>query len=160
VHRVKEALLVTEKKASEGRGARERCRCEVGSSFDETFSLCVEPGKETVDGLLLCGGHALEAKLEGQLACWGGILFHVDLWSREARRRNRPRIVELLGVQRAEATSAMEGARRDLDRARGETSLEVGRPRPSTKDSPLLPPGDVRLHLRELRRRSRRWCDA
>ena len=45
--------------------------------------------KEKVDGLLLCERHALEAKLEGQIECWGGMLFHIDLWSREASRRER-----------------------------------------------------------------------
>lgn len=100
------------------RGARGRNRCEVGCSFDTTFSTCTEPGEASVDGFVLCERHATEARLEGQIACWGGMLFHVDLWSREAGRRDRPRIVELMDVQRAKVTSAIEQARADLDRVR------------------------------------------
>src|SRR5215204_183699 len=80
--------------------------------------------KENVDGLVLCERHALEAKLEGQIECWGGILFHIELWSREARRREREDVVGLLEVQRAEAISARQLARTDLDRLRSrDTSL-------------------------------------
>ena len=41
-----------------------------------------------------CGErHALEAKLEGQIECWDGMYFHIDLWSREARQHERPDVV-------------------------------------------------------------------
>jgi hypothetical protein len=60
---------------------------------------CVEAAKEKVDGVVLCERHALEVKLEGQIECWGEMLFHIDLWSREARRRERPDVVELLQDQ-------------------------------------------------------------
>jgi hypothetical protein len=84
---------------------------------------CVEAAEEIVDGLLLCESHALEAKLEGQIECWGGMLFHIDLWSREARRRQRPDVVKLLQDQRAEATSAIERAYEDLDVSRRRDTL-------------------------------------
>jgi hypothetical protein len=42
-----------------------------------------EAAKEKADGLLLCERHGLEVKLEGQISCWGEMLFHIDLWSRE-----------------------------------------------------------------------------
>jgi len=76
---------------------------------------CAEGAKEEVDGLLLCEKHALEAKLEGQIACWGEMLFHIDLWSKEAARREREDVVELLEVQREEATSARQRASSDLE---------------------------------------------
>jgi hypothetical protein len=76
---------------------------------------------EEVDGLLLCERHTLEAKLEGQIGCWGGMLFHIDLWSREARRRKRPDVVGLLEDQRTQATSARQRAYEDLDIVRSET---------------------------------------
>ena len=96
--------------------------CEVYNLFGG--APCPKVAKEKVDGLLLCERHALEAKLEGQIACWGGILFHIDLWSREARRREREDVVGLLEVQRAEAISARQLARTDLDRLRSrDTSL-------------------------------------
>jgi len=79
---------------------------------------CVEAAKEKVDSLLLCERHALEAKLEGQIECWGGMIWHIELWSREARRRERPDVVGLLEVQRDQATSARRLARTDLDRLR------------------------------------------
>jgi hypothetical protein len=68
-----------------------------------------------VDGLVLCERHALEAKLEGQIECWGEMLFHIELWSREARRHQRPDVVGLLEDQRAEAVSAKQRAYEDLD---------------------------------------------
>ena len=61
------------------------------------------------------------AKLEGQIECWEEMLFHIDLWSGEASRRNRKRIVELLDVERAKATAAIERAYEDLDALGGET---------------------------------------
>jgi hypothetical protein len=84
---------------------------------------CVEAAEEIVDGFVLCERHALEAKLEGQIECWGGMLFHIDLWSREARRRQRPDVVKLLQDQRAEATSAIERAYEDLDVSRRRDTL-------------------------------------
>ncbi len=61
----------------------EKCfRWQIGHHYDATgeepaFS-CREPGEECVDGLVLCKGHALEAKLEGQIVCWDEMLFHVE----------------------------------------------------------------------------------
>jgi hypothetical protein len=60
----------------------------------------------------------LEAKLEGQIECWGGMLFHIDLWSREASRQKRPDVVRLLEDQRTSATSAIERATEDLELVR------------------------------------------
>ena len=90
--------------------------CQINHFFDGAS--CVEAAEEKVDGFVLCERHALEAKLEGQIECWGGMLFHIDLWSREARRRQRPDVVELPQDQRAEATSAIERAYEDLDVSR------------------------------------------
>ena len=98
------------------REAQERGRCQIAHVPGKPpSSLCAEPAKEIVDGLLLCKRHALEAKLEGQISCWGEMLFHIDLWSREARRRQRPDVVGLLEDQRARATSARRRAYDDLD---------------------------------------------
>src|ERR687893_818112 len=87
--------------------------CEINHLFGG--APCVEAAKEKVDGLHLCERHALEVKLEGQIECWGEMLFHIDLWSREARRRQRPGVVRLLNVERAKATAAIERAYEDLD---------------------------------------------
>jgi hypothetical protein len=104
------------KDKAQGHNSEKRSRCEINHLFDGAS--CVEAAQETVDGLVLCQRHALEAKLEGQIECWGGMLFHIDLWSREAARRDRGDVVELLEVQRAEAASARQRARTDLDRLR------------------------------------------
>jgi hypothetical protein len=93
-------------------------RCESNHFFSATS--CAEPGKVDLDGLVLCEKHALEIKLEEQIACWRGMLFHIDLWSREATRRERADVVHLLEVQRAEAAWAIERACADLDRGRSE----------------------------------------
>jgi hypothetical protein len=69
-----------------GREAHKRSRCQAGHLPGRVSSFCAEPAREEVDGLLLCEGHALEAKLEGQIACWDEMLFHIELWSREASR--------------------------------------------------------------------------
>src|SRR5918994_266203 len=90
-----------------------RSPCEINHLFGGAS--CVEAAEEKVDGLLLCERHVLEAKLEGQIECWGAMLFHIKLWSREARRRKRPGVVRLFNVERAKATAAIERAYEDLD---------------------------------------------
>jgi hypothetical protein len=146
----------------ERRNAQERSYCQIAHLQGKSSSSCSGSAKEEeVDGLLLCERHALEAKLEGQIECWGGMLFHIDLWSREARRREREDVVGLLEVQRAEAMSARQLARTDLDRLRStDTSLGTL----GTLDSAevlkrgraALPPRGARPLSRGLRRPRRR----
>jgi hypothetical protein len=144
-------------KKPERRSARERSRCQVGHNPGRPS--CAEPAKIDVDGLVLCEKHTLEAKLEGQIVCWDAILAHVDLWSREASRREREDIVRLLDVERAKVTSAIERARSDLDLVRNEAS--TGRA-PSgfevllKRGSLPLPPRSVRPLSRGLLRLRRR----
>jgi hypothetical protein len=111
----KEALLMRENKP-QGHSPEKGSPCEISHLFGGAS--CVEAAKEKVDGLVLCERHALEAKLEGQIECWDGMLFHIDLWSKEARRRERPDIVELLQDQREQATSAIERAYEELNMLR------------------------------------------
>jgi hypothetical protein len=139
--------------------------CEINHLFGG--APCPKAGKEKVDSLLLCERHALEAKLEGQIDCWGGMLWHIDLWSREARRREREDVVGLLEVQRDQAISARQLARTDLDRLRStDTSLGawgtlgsaevVLRRGPLKRGPPPLPPTGARPLFRGLRRHRRR----
>ena len=108
-----------------GDSSERRYSCEVYHMFGGTT--CAKAAKENVDGLVFCERHALEAKLEGQIYCWEEMLFHIDLWSREARRRQRPDVVGLLDDQRAEATSARRRAFEDLAvLRRGETPWALG----------------------------------
>jgi hypothetical protein len=142
--------------------SEKRSPCQINHLFGG--APCPKAGKENVDTLHLCERHALEAKLEGQIECWGGILFHIELWSGEARRREREDVVGLLEVQRAEAMSARQLARTDLDRLRSrDTSLgTLGRAEvvlrrgPLKKDPPPLPPGGAPQLFRGLRRHRRR----
>ena len=143
----------------ERRNAQERSYCQIAHLQGKSSSSCWGSAQEEVDGLLLCERHALEAKLEGQIECWGGMLFHIDLWSREASRREREDVVGLLEVQRMEAMSARQRARTDLDRLRS-TDTSLG-----TLDSaeamlkrgpPSLPPRGARPLSRGLRRHRRR----
>jgi hypothetical protein len=146
----------------EGPEARERSRCQIGHLPGKPpSSSCAEAAREEVDDLLLCERHALEAKLEGQIECWGEMLFHIDLWSREASRKNRPRIVELLDLERAKSTAAMERAHEDLDALRrseafGEEVAPGGRGSFRRRPLLLLPPRDARPPSRGLRRPGRR----
>jgi hypothetical protein len=136
-----------------------RSLCQINHLFDGAS--CVEAAEEKVDSLLLCERHALEAKLEGQIECWAEMLFHIDLWSREARRREREDVVGLLEVQRVEATSARHRAYADLDVLRSsETPWERIREyqEQPTRRGPLLllPPKAARplsVGLRHHRRR-------
>ena len=147
---------------SQRHSSQERSRCEINHLFGG--APCPKAGKEKVDSLLLCERHALEVKLEGQIECWGGMLFHIELWSREARRREREDVVGLLEVQRAEAISARQRARTDLDRLRSrDTSLgSLGRAEgvlrrgPLKRDPPRLPPRGAQQLARGLRRQRRR----
>ena len=136
--------------------SEERSPCQINHLFDGAS--CVEAAEEKVDGLLLCERHAIEVKLEGQISCWGEMLFHIDLWSREAARREREDVVELLEVQRLEATSARHRAYEDLDILRSETPWEPRRgPPPPTRGSLLLlPPGGARPLSGGLRHHRRR----
>ena len=140
---------------AQGHPSENRSLCEINYLFGGAS--CVEAAKEKVDGLLLCERHSLEAKLEGQIECWGGMLFHIDLWSREASRRQRGDVVELLEVQRVEATSARLRAYEDLDVLRSETPWERRTEQPTTRGSLLfLPPRGARPLARGLRRHRRR----
>ena len=135
-------------------GLEKRSPCEISHLFDGAS--CVEAAEEEVDGLLLCERHALEAKLEGQISCWEEMLFHIDLWSREAARRDREGIVELLEVERVEANSARQRAYSDLDVLRRETPWERRGPPTRRGSLLLLPPKAARPPsggLRRLRRR-------
>jgi hypothetical protein len=132
-----------------------RSPCEINYLFGG--APCPKASKEKVDCLLLCERHALEAKLEGQISCWGEMLFHIDLWSREAARREREDVVELLEVQRLEATSARHRAYEDLGVLRSETPWERKTEPPPTRGSLLLlPPGGARQLSGGLRRHRRR----
>jgi hypothetical protein len=116
-----------------------RSPCEIDHLFDGAS--CWQEAEEKVDGLLLCERHALEVKLEGQISCWGEMLFHIDLWSREAARREREDVVELLEVQREQATSARHRAYEDLDvLRRSQTPWERTREQPTRRGSLLLLP--------------------
>ena len=109
------------KNNEERRDAAEPSYCQIGYLRGKSSSSCSGSAEEEVDGLLLCERHALEAKLEGQIVCWGGILFHIDLWSREATRQKRPDVVGLLEDQRIRAATARQRAYEDLELVRSET---------------------------------------
>src|ERR687889_1614634 len=150
----KEAILMRENKPQRHTEER-RSPCQINHLFGGAS--CVEAAKEKVDGLILCERHALEVKLEGQIFCWGEMLFHIDLWSREAARREREDVVELLEVQRVEATSARHRAYEDLDVIRrSERPWERRTEQPPTRGSLLLlPPGGARPLSGGLRRHRR-----
>src|SRR5829696_3354168 len=134
-----------------------RSPCEIDHLFDGAS--CVEAAEEEVDGLLLCDRHALEVKLEGQISCWEEMLFHIDLWSREAARREREAVVELLKVQRLEATSARHRACEDLEVLR-KSEMPWGSTEPPTRRRRgsllLLPPTGARPTSLGLGRHRRR----
>ena len=143
---------------AQGHTSERRSPCEINHLFGG--APCVEAAKEKVDHLPLCERHALEVKLEGQVECWGGMLFHIDLWSREARRRQREDVVGLLEDQRIQATSARQRAYADLDvLRRSERPWERKTEPPTTTRGSLLlllPPKAARppsLGLRGHRRR-------
>jgi hypothetical protein len=121
VQRAKEEALLMGDDKAQGHNSQERFPCQINHLFGGAS--CLEAAKEKVDGLLLCERHALEAKLEGQISCWGEMLFHIDLWSREAARRDREDVVELLDVQRSQATSARQRAYEDLLRSQERDAL-------------------------------------
>jgi hypothetical protein len=142
----------------ERRNSAERSYCQIAHLPGKSSSSCSGSVREEVDGLLLCERHALEAKLEGQIECWGGMLLHIDLWSREASRREREDIVGLFEVQRMEAMCARQLARTDLDRLRSRhTSLgTLDRAEVLKRGPPPLPPRGARPLSRGLRRHRRR----
>jgi hypothetical protein len=138
---------------------RDYSRCQIAHLPGKSCSSCAEAAREEVDCLLLCERHALEAKLEGQIECWEEMLFHIELWSKEAKRQKRPDVARLLGALRAQIDCARQRAWDDLDVLRSETPRERlpwERTKPSRQDSlPLPPSGALPLFpgLRRLRRR-------
>ena len=159
----KEALLMSENK-EERREAGELARCQIAHVPGKPPSpACAEPAWEIVDGLVLCERHALEAKLEGQIECWEEMLLHIELWSREASRRNRTHIVELFDLERARAKAARERAYKDLDVLRRSDRAVVALTsgwaelyRRVRGGSLPLPPRDARQLSGGLRRSERR----
>jgi hypothetical protein len=139
---------------AQGHTSENRSPCEINHFFGG--SPCTNAAKEKVDGLLLCERHALEVKLEGQISCWGEMLFHIDLWSREAARREREDVVRLLEVQRVEATSARHRAYADLDVLRRTETPWKPREQPPRGSLLVLPPGDAQPLARGLGRHRRR----
>ena len=138
-----------------GHTSERRSPCEINHLFGG--AACVEAAKEQVDSLLLCERHALEAKLEGQISCWEEMLFHIDLWSREAARRDWEDILGLLEVERGQATAAKYRAYADLDvLRRSERPWEPRTEQPTRGSLLLLPPGGARPLSRGLRRLRRR----
>ena len=103
-------------KKTEGHTLQQCHRCESDHLFGSTS--CEREASVELDGLVLCEGHALQAKLEGQITCWRAMLAYIELWSREAIRRDRPEIRELLEVERLKVEAAIEQASRDLELAR------------------------------------------
>jgi hypothetical protein len=152
----------------QGTEARDYSRCQIAhlpgnSPSSSSSSSCAQPAKEEVDGLLLCEGHALEAKLEGQIECWEEMLFHIDLWSAEASRRQRPDVVGLLDVERTKAKAAIQRAHEDLDVLRRSERADVALTsgwaelyRRVRRGSLPHPPRDARPHSLGLRRPGRR----
>jgi len=120
----------------QGHSSQRPYSCEVYHLFGGTP--CAKAAKENVDGLVLCERHALEAKLEGQIECWEEMLFHIDLWSREAARRDREDVEQLLEVERVEATSARQRAYADLDVLRRSEKPWEHREAPPTRRGSLL----------------------
>src|SRR5215208_2551602 len=149
------AILMRENKAPR-HSSENRSPCEINHLFGGAS--CVAAAKEKVDGLHLCERHALEVKLEGQIECWGEILFHIDLWSREATRREREDVVGLLEDQRIEATFARQKAYADLDVLRSSDPPWKRRtePPPTRGSLLVLPPGSARQLSGGLRRHRRR----
>jgi hypothetical protein len=140
-----------------GHSSQERSPCQIDHLFGGAS--CPEAAQEKVDGLLLCERHALEAKLEGQISCWGEMIFHIELWSREAARREREDVVELLEVERAQATSARHKAYEDLEVLRKSELSWERRGTPTRRRGTLLtlpPPKAARPPSLGLRRHSRR----
>jgi hypothetical protein len=131
---------------AQGHNSEERSPCQINHLFGGAS--CVEAAQEEVDGLILCERHALEAKLEGQISCWGEMLFHIDLWSREAARREREDVMELLDVQRFQATSARHRAYESLKVLRRRETPRERRSEPPTRRGSLLllPPKAARPH--------------
>src|SRR5215204_6225875 len=129
----------------QGPSSERRYSCEVYHLFGGTP--CAKAARENVDGLVFCERHALEAKLEGQISCWDEMLFHIDLWSREAARRDREDVVEFLEVERLEATSARHRACEDLEVLR-KSEMPWGSTEPPTRRRRgsllLLPPTGAR----------------
>src|SRR5215217_3610568 len=143
----------------QGHSSQERSPCQINHLFGG--SPCPKAANEKVDGLVLCERHAMEAKLEGQIRCWGEMLFHIELWSREASRRQREDIVGLLEVQRVEAISARHRAYEDLRvlrrRQAPQERIREYQEQP-TRRGPLLllPPRGARPPFRGLRHHRRR----
>ena len=102
-------------------GGEPRCGFEnaLGGKF------CGERSEVGLDGLGLCGRHADRLRLQERVAYWRAILAHVELWSEEARRRDRGDVLSPLRVEGARASAALERACATLQRNRDGPDGEV-----------------------------------
>jgi hypothetical protein len=101
--------------------------CEFERSLKGEY--CGKRGQLTLDGLLLCEAHAQRLRLEERVAYCRAMLAHIELWSREARTRGREDIVDLLGIERTNASAALGRILllEDLERVEGDGASGDGR---------------------------------
>jgi hypothetical protein len=85
--------------------------------FERTLKgeYCTQNGEVRLDGLMLCNRHAGILRLEERMAYWQAMLAHVELWSGEARSRDRAEVVHLLEIERARASAALGRTSEDLE---------------------------------------------
>ena len=112
-------------KKTEGPTLQQRYRCEFDHLFGGTS--CEREESVEIDSLVLYERHALQAKLEGQIECWRAMLAHIELWSREATRRDRTQIAQLLEVERLKVEAATERVSRELELARRRKPISSSR---------------------------------
>jgi hypothetical protein len=122
------------------RGFRREHRCEFELTLRGEY--CTENGEVRPDSLRLCQRHAERLRLEERVAYWLAMLAHIQLWSGEARSRERDDVVRLLEIERARSTAALERVYEELrNSSDGEDGSRDGRA------PPLLPPLSLLLSL-------------
>jgi hypothetical protein len=98
-------------------GDQRKYRCEFERTLKGDY--CSQRGHVSLDGLLLCDGHARQLRVEERVAYCRATLAHVELWSREARTRGREDIVDLLEIERRRASVALGSVLKELEQSEG-----------------------------------------
>jgi hypothetical protein len=95
-------------------------RCEFERTLEGEY--CPQKGEVRLGGLtLLCNRHADLLRLEERTTYWRAMLAHLELWSGEARGRQREDLVGLLEIEWTRASAELGRASEELEK------LEHGR---------------------------------
>ena len=100
-------------------------RCEFERTLEGEY--CPQKGEVRLGGLTLYNRHADLLRLEERTTYWRAMLAHLELWSGEARGRQREDLVGLLEIEWTRASAELGRASEELEKLEHERHAEDSR---------------------------------